>query len=271
MALTVVAQRSFLTLVNDLWREVGAAGSPLQTTVNQTGEALRLVNWVHDAELDIQNLWVDWKWLRSILSCYTPVGANTGILTAPSGGVSAQPVDLAEWDYKTFKILSPGSTYYVPMRVQEWQEVRHEVFDTTDQGQPSRVIVMPDNTLRWDLTPDQAYQIQVEYRAQPYDLKLDNDVSNIPARFANRIIVEFARLKYGWFENAQEQIGLAQLMIMGGSNDTSILTIQSLMSQLENDQLPNRKNSRLQQGNNIVIGGGYGSDGDWGSFFDGGH
>jgi hypothetical protein len=271
MALTVVQPRSFLTLVNDLWREVGAAGSGVTTTVSQTGEALRLVNWVHDAELDIQNLWVDWKWLRKTLSCYTPAGTNTGIVTTSGGAISAQPADLGEWDYKTFTILPQGSTYYVPLRVQEWQEVRHEVFDTTDQAQPWRVIVMPDNTLRWDLTPDQSYQIQVEYRSQPYDLKADADVSNIPARFANRLIVEFARMKYGWFENAQEQIGLSQLLIMGGSNDSGVLTIQSLLSQLENDQLPNRKNSRLQQGNSIVIGGGYGSDGDWGSFFDGGY
>ncbi len=269
MALSVVSPRSYLTLVNDLWREVGAAGSPLTTTVNPTGEALRLVNWIHDAELDIQNLWVDWKWLRKVLDCYTPAGSNLGIFTASSGGISAQPADLAEWDYKTFQILPPGSTSYVPLAVKEWQEVRSQVFDTTDQSQPWRVIVMPDNTLRWDLTPDQAYQIQVEYRSQPYDLKADADVSNIPARFANRLIVEFARMKYGWFENAQEQIGLAQLMIMGGTNDAGILTIQSLMSQLENDQLPNRKNARLQQGNNIVVGGGYGSDGDWGSYYDG--
>ena len=271
MALTVVSPRSFLTLCNDLWREVGAAGSGITATANQTGEALRLVNWVHDAELDIQNLWVDWKWLRKTLTCYTPAGSNTGIFTVQGGGISAQPADLGEWDYKTFMIQPPGSSYFVPLAVKEWQEVRHEVFDTTDQQQPWRVIVMPDNTLRWDLTPDQSYPIQVEYRSQPYDLKVDADISNIPARFANRLIVEFARLKYGWFENAQEQIGLAQLLIMGGTNDAGILSVQSLLSQLENDQLPNRKNSRLQQGNNIVVGGGYGSDGDWGSFFDGGY
>jgi len=270
VTLSVVASRSFLTLCNDLWREVGAAGTGITTTVGQTGEALRLVNWIHDAELDIQNLWVDWKWLRKTLTCYTPSGSNTGIYTTSGGSISAQPADLAEWDYRTFMIQPSGSTYFVPLVVKEWQEVRHEVFDTTDQAQPYRVIVMPDNTLRWDLTPDQPYTIQVEYRSQPYDLKADSDVSNIPPRFANRLIVEFARLKYGWFENAQEQIGLASLMVMGGSNDAGVLTIQSLLSQLENDQLPNRKNARLQQGNNIVIGGGYGSDGDWGGY-DGGY
>jgi hypothetical protein len=268
MALTTVQAQTYLQLCQALWREVGASGNsaPL-TTVGATGEWLRLVNYVHDAELDIQNMWVDWKWLRKTLSAWTPVGANTGIFTASGGAVSAQPADLAEWDYPTFQILPYGSTFYQPLVVHEWQEVRREVFDLVDQAQPWRVIVMPDNTLRWDLTPDQAYAIQAEYRSVPYDLKNDTDVSNIPARFGNRLILEYARLKYGWFENAQEQIGLAQLLLLGNTNNQGVLNIQGLITQLENDQLPNKKNSRLQQGNFIVVGGGRGSDGDYSGYY----
>src|SRR5882762_4723038 len=105
MALTAVQPRGFLQLVGDLFREVGAAGLAPVTTVNQQGEALRLVNYIHDAELDIQNLWVDWKWLRKTLTCYTGVsGDQTGIYTTQGGSISAYPLDLAEWDYPTFQI-----------------------------------------------------------------------------------------------------------------------------------------------------------------------
>lgn len=262
MALTPVQPRSFLTLVQDLFREVGAAGAPPATTVNQTGEALRLVNYIHDAELDIQNLWVDWKFMRKTLTCYTGAGNNTGIFTTQGGSVSAFPLDLAEWDFKTFFVLPVGSTQLQPLPSFEWQQVRREVFDITDQTQPWRVIVMPDNTLRFDNVPDQSYQVQIEYRAVPYDLKVDADVSVIPARFANRIIVEWARLKYGMFENAAEQETAARSQIYGIENDAGVMSMPGLLAQLENDQLPNAKNSRLQQGNNIVVSAGHYDDWD---------
>src|ERR1700747_1122553 len=114
MALTTVAARTFLQLVQDLYREVGAAGgtpsSAIPTTVGVTGEILRLVNYVHDAELDIQNKWVDWKWLRKTLTFYTGTQNQTGIFTTLNGAISAQPTDLAEWDWKSFFIYPVGST-----------------------------------------------------------------------------------------------------------------------------------------------------------------
>ncbi len=263
MALSVLVARTYLQLVADLFRAVGGAGSAPTTTVGQTGEAARLVGYIHDAELEIQNLWVDWKWLRKTLTFYTGTQNQTGIFTTQNGAVSAQPNDLAEWDYRTFQILPPGNTFFQDLAVAEWQQVRNQVFDTTDFSQPWRVIVMPDNTFRFDLIPDQSYQCQCEYRAIPYDLKADADVSNIPFRFGNRLIVEWARMKYGMFENAAEQVQAARWQIYGGLDDEGIFHT-GLLTQLENDQLANAKNSRLQQGNSIVIGSGDGSDGQCG-------
>lgn len=277
MALSPVVARTYLQLCQDLYREVGAAGgTPTQaipSTVGVTGEILRLVNYVHDAELEIQNLWVDWKWLRKTLTFYTGTKNQTGIFTTQNGAVSALPTDLAEWDWNSFFILQPSNTFFQPLPSAEWQEVRREVFDTVDFNIPSRVIVMPDNTLRFDLIPDQSYQCTAEYRSVPYDLKLDGDVSNIPARFANRLIIEWARLKYGLFESAPEQVTHAKLAIYGTLDDAGIPTNNGILAALENDQLPNRKNSRRQQGNSIVIStDDYGDDGYMGAGrWDGGY
>lgn len=261
MALTPVAARTYLQLVQDLFREVGAAGTQPVTTVNATGEALRLVNYIHDAELEIQNMWVDWKWLRKTLPFYTAAANQTGIFLTATGATTAYPVDVAEWDWKSFQIMPAGSTSWAPLQTSEWSSVRSEIFNLTSYNQPWRVIVMPDNTFRFDNIPDQAYACQCEYRAVPYDLKVDGDVSNIPPRFANRLIVEWARLKYGLFEGASEQIAAAKLHIYGTADDSGIPTNNGALAALENDQLPNRKNSRRQQGNDIVIstdyGGGY--------------
>lgn len=269
MALTVVQPRTFLQLCQDLYREVGASpgslpATAIPTTTGVTGEILRLVNYIHDAELEIQNHWQDWKWKRKTLTAYTIAAANTGIATTQGGSVSAQPADIAEWDFKSFFILPANATQLTPLPTYEWQSVRYEVFDLTDQSQPWRAIIMPDNTLRWDLTPDQSYQVQFEYRAQPYDLKVDADVSMIPPYIGNRIIVEWARMKYGMFENAAEQVQAAKNQIYGIVDDEGIKQTQGLLAELENDQLPNAKNGRLQNGNDIVIGSGSGSDGSWG-------
>jgi len=271
MALTPVQPKTFVTLVQDLFREVGAAGVAPTTTVNQTGEALRLVNYIHDAELEIQDMWVDWKWLRGTLTFYTGASNQTGIFTTQGGAVSAYPTDVAEWDWKSFFIYPVGSTSPQPLKTDEWQNVRNQVFNTTSYTQPWRVIVMPDNTFRFDNIPDQSYQCYCEYRKVPYDLKNDTDVSNIPARFANRLIVEWARMKYGLFESAAEQTAAAKLHIYGTLDDAGIPTNNGLLAALENDQLPNRKDSRRQQGNNIVISAGGGYDYDWGGPNDGWH
>lgn len=268
MALTVIQAKTFLQLVQDLYREVGASpgslpATAIPTTVGATGEILRLVNYVHDAEVEIQNHWQDWKWKRKTLTAYTIAGNNLGIATTQGGSTSAQPTDLAEWDFKSFFILPTGASQLAPLPTFEWQNVRYEVFDTTDQNQPWRAIIMPDNTLRWDLTPDVSYQVQMEYRAQPYDLKNDADVSLIPAYIGNRIIVEWARMKYGMFENAAEQVTFAKTQIYGLVDDQGIKQTQGLLAELENDQLPNAKNGRLQNGNDIVVGGGAGSDGSY--------
>ncbi len=268
MALSPVQPRTYLTLCQDLYREVGAGGgSPpnlaIPTTAGVTGEILRLVNYVHDAELEIQNLWVDWKWLRQTLSPFTIAGSNAGIVTTQGGSTNAQPSDLAEWDFKTFFILPNGATAWQKLATYEWNKVKGQVFDITDQAQPWRAIIMDNNTLQFDLTPDQSYPLMMEYRTVPYDLKNDNDVSNIPARFANRIIVEWARMKYGLYENAAEQVQQARAQIYGIVDDQGIKQTQGLLAELENDQLPNAKAGRLQSGNDIVISSDGGDDG-WG-------
>lgn len=252
MALSAVQPKTYIQLVQDLFREVGAAGTAPVTTVGQKGEANRLVNYVHDAELDIQNMQTDWKWLRKTLTFYTAANNRTGIFTDGTGSVSAYPLDLAEWDFKTFFIYPPGSTQPQPLETYEWQTVRNTVFDTSDKSLPWRVIVMPDNTFRFDLIPDQAYQAFCEYRAVPYDLKADADVSMIPARFANRVIVELARWKYGFFENAPEQLERATRELYGFTREDGG-TEPGLVARLENDQLFNNKNARFTQGAEIVI------------------
>lgn len=257
-----VSARNFVTLCQDVFREVGAAGIAPVTTVGATGEWLRIVNWVRDAELEIQNLNVDWRWLRKTLPFYTKAQTQASIYTDNTGTVSAFPTDLAAWDLKNgvWQLLPPNNTTFAPIMVYEWEVVRNTIFNTTNFNQPWRVIVMPDNTLRFDLIPDQAYQCQTEYRTVPYSIGTsgtpDNDVSFIPARYANQLIVAWSQLKYGLFESAAEQVSRANMLIYGNpaGREAALAGGQSgMLDRLENDQLVNRKKARFSQGNDLIL------------------
>jgi len=54
---------TYLELVDDLHREVGAAGVAPTTVTAQTGEADRLTKWIREADLYVQTLWVTWRYL----------------------------------------------------------------------------------------------------------------------------------------------------------------------------------------------------------------
>lgn len=224
---------TFLQLVQDLHREVGAAGSAPETVANQTGEASRLVNWIKRAELHIQNLWTDWKFLRDTFSFVTTAGDNT------ISGIDL-PGALATWDMRTFQILFPGDTLKQDLPAFEYEQIKDEVLDTSVNGPIWRVIIMPDGSLQTDPPPDGAYTIYADYYKTPTQLAADADVSVIPVRY-HPIIVAKAQQYYGLFENAPEQV----------TEGESIF--EDYIARLENDQLPNKNNSRYRSGSQIVI------------------
>ena len=53
-----------LQLVQRLALECGVSGD-ITTTINQTGEALRLVTWVDQGWENLQTEHDDWDWMRS--------------------------------------------------------------------------------------------------------------------------------------------------------------------------------------------------------------
>lgn len=209
---------TFLELVQDLHREVGAAGVAPSSVTSQTGEALRLVNWIKKADQLIQELWVDWKFLWSEFSDDTV--ASTATLAAPA--------DLNFWDFETFKIDGD------PLEVVEYHDIRGETLDTSE-GQPARVIVMPDHSLKFEPVPDAVYTITADYWKTPTLLAANSDVSAIPESY-HLAILGRAMILYANYENAPE------IKTQGEE-----LYIEQL-ARLENHELPNKRNARFKQG-----------------------
>jgi len=226
---------TFLELVQDLHAEVGAAGVAPTTVVNQTGEAKRLVNWIKRADQQVKRLYENWKFLRAEYSQATTATVNT----------LAKPAALKFWDVSseknTFKCLYNGDTDKSLIDVVEFDDVKDEILDT-DSGPPDRIIIMPDNSLLIEPTPDAAHTIYADYyvTAESTILANNSDVSVIPEEFHD-VILARAMIFYANYENAPE------IKTQGTELYTEVL------ARLENSQLPNKFNSRFRTGGHFEV------------------
>lgn len=220
---------TFLELVVDLHRESGAAGAAPATVVNQRGEYKRLVNWIKDADMYIQDLYENWKFMRAEYSEDTLVG-NNSLPTVQ---------DVAWYDEDTFKIIENGTTDENLIEVVEYDTIKGEIRDTTSNV-PYRVIIMPDNTLQVDPVPNAAHTIKCDYYRNAVEMTANTDISLIPPRF-HKAILGYGLMLYGGYENAKESLEQGE-KIFG-----------TQLARLENNQLPNQFNSRYRTGGGFEV------------------
>lgn len=220
---------TFLELVQELHRESGASGRAPTTVANLVGEGNRLVGWIRSADIYIQSLWENWKFLRQEYNEVTAIGST------------ALPVAQTAkwWDEATFKIKYAGETSFNPIEVVEYDEIKSEV-RSTDNEIPSRIILMPDNSLELEAPADAVHTIKADFYRTPVELAVDADISIIPATY-HRAILGRALILYANYENADEQKNQGQ----------EIYTEQ--LARLENNQLPNQNNARFRTGGSFEV------------------
>lgn len=225
---------NFLALVQDLHREVGAAGVAPTAVTTQTGEANRLVGWVREADYKVQTKWINWKFLRAPFAAGNTTTLGVGTLT--------EPATLKTWDLDSFKIQYPGETDYYPLEAIEYESIKGEILDTSN-GVIDRVIIMPDNSLLFEPYPDGVYTLDADFYLKPVKLAANADISLIPEEYHHSVILGRAMMLYGNYENADEikRQGL-ELYTEG-------------LEELENHQLPNKNYSRLRTGGGFEVVG----------------
>jgi len=215
-------------MVQELHREAGCAGRAPTTVDSVTGEAARLVGWIKEANMEVQKLWENWKFLRRTYSQTCTSGINT--LSAP--------VDIGSgmWDLDTFKVTQSGQSVQSPLTAVEYDDVKDEIIDTST-GVPWRVVVMPDNSLRLESTPNGAHLIESDYYREPDEDELtdNDDEPTIPSKF-RRIIVGQALIFYANYEGAVEAKTQGQEIY------------STYLTRLENSELPNGGKSRYRVG-----------------------
>ena len=186
-----------LELAQLLRQECGIAGAGTPTAfTGQTGEAKRVVDWVTQADLFVQSLEVNWKFLWKEFQQSTIVGDPD----------ISKPNDFDEWDPDSF-YLDYTADDWVKLKVftdyREWRTKWRQGTKTNEQ--PTRLVIRPDDDLILDWPPDKVYSLTGDYYRKPVALAVDADEPPYPSRY-HRIIIAKGKEYYGIHEDAPEYV-----------------------------------------------------------------
>lgn len=217
-----------LALCVELRQEARINGTGPTTTVSQTGELKKVVDWIDKAYEAIQNEHETWQFLRTAFSVSLSSGTSEYTPTALS------ITNLARWitDDVRLYLTATGTTDEQEIFFEEWDDFRRTYLfgSARDQtGRPTCFTIKPDDSIVFWPEPDAAYTVVGEYYRMAYDWSADVNPNTVtplfPTQF-HRAILWRALMYYGadygeWdkYEHGQNEY-------------------KDIMAKLEFDQLP---------------------------------
>lgn len=199
---------TFLELCREVISDTGLAGgdpTQLESVLDQEGDLARVVIWVRNGCLQVDNLWKDWNylWFEHVISAAAN-GLETGsqVPTMPAG------LAVRQWDRAAF-YLDYGSDTPLPLKYLDWRAFRERFRSTPQTGTPGTITVRPDNTLMVESIADGDYAFRGEGWKRPTVLTNDDDEPDMPEDY-HRIIVCRAKISYADKEDVPEILEGAQ-------------------------------------------------------------
>jgi len=185
---------NFLAMCQKLRRDIGVQGSGPSSVVGQVGNFQRIVDYVADADEEIQKLFEDWEFLRTTVSFNTSVG--TANYTLAALGITAH----AKWDIETFA-FKPNTTSFRMLTEMRYHDFKNSAarYGTGENNEPTQVVLHSNGSFTLTPTPDASYAIKADYWAAPTRLAANTDESAIPSQF-HQMIIELATKKYGVYD-----------------------------------------------------------------------
>ena len=219
---------TFLELVVSLRRECSVAGAGPVTINDPRAEYQRLIKWINEANKEIQGKYINWRFLWNQDSFITEADQQ---LYLP-GEHLPQRVNVYRRGF--FRIDGDHP------RIVDYFDLESPFYTEKVYGQPTSLIIMPDNAITVWPIPDNGYSVSFEYYMQPQQLDEGDDIPLIPEPW-HKLIIYRAMMMYGDYENAPEikQAGMEGLA--------------SIMPQLEANQLPGQHDSAMVNEYNIII------------------
>jgi len=197
-----------LALVQRLAREAGASGV-ITTTVGQSGETRRLVDWVDTAHEEIESIHQDWQWLRKSMSF--PTVADQATYTHADLAIT----DFGMWARDTFRnyVTTTGPRSEIFMAYIDYEAWRNNYQYGALRYSTSRPIefsITPDKSIALGPVPVDGYTVIGDYYRAPRVLLNDADTPDMPEQFQMAIVWR-ALMFYGGYENAPEAVTRGQV------------------------------------------------------------
>lgn len=173
----------------------------ISTTVSQTGEFLRVVNWVNEAWRDIQLSQSNWDWMADDFSFQTVAGQQS--YTPTTIGAA----EFSKWLPDTFRIYLTSTgvsddTFLTESSYQSFRDLY--MFGVQAQNKPSEFAIKRNgkNILLGSI-PDAIYTVYGEYQRRATLLAGDDDEPDMEEEY-HMLVVHGARMKYAAYESAPE-------------------------------------------------------------------
>jgi hypothetical protein len=196
---------NFLQLCQRTREKCAITGTGPASVIGQSGEMLRLVNWVNEAWLELQTLEDNWAfmWARGTFD------------TVMSGATYARDYDLGTGvsrvdDESVTCYDSDGEAGEWRLSPVVYQDYRRSIDLGAEEAQaPSRFTILPDRVMRLIPRPDAVYTLQFDYYAMPTSMAANSDVPSLAEESLQWAIIYGAMRRYALHENAAEALAEA--------------------------------------------------------------
>jgi len=222
---------TYLELCVRAREEAGITGSGPTSVTGQTGQLLRLVNWVQQAWVEIQLMRPNWNFMHSEFSFNTVVDQRDYLAADHSIN------DMKLWDENSFiahETAEGESTQFplIYLKYATWRDTYRVGMNVRTSDKPVYITVLPTNKIRFEPAPDKVYTIEGDYKRSTQYITADADeLTNFPDDF-HMLIVWQALKYYGHYENAPEVLEEAEV------------NFDNLLFRLEIEQLPEMSEDR---------------------------
>jgi hypothetical protein len=221
---------NFLPLCQRVASECGISQTAPTAVASQTGRLAQVVNWTKDADVDIQTLHDDWKFMRSTFTVATTSGDGKYAYgdctdTVASAAISKFRTWCRDTPLKIY-LTSAGQASetdlaYLPY--EDWY-ARYNLGNQTN-SYPVFWSIDRDNALLLAPKPDGIYTVSGDYMKSATEMSVDASEPAFPSDY-HMAVVYRAMMKYGRFAGASE-------VYTDGYNE-----FQRVLRQMRRTQLP---------------------------------
>jgi hypothetical protein len=208
-----MTQYTYLELCRKLAREALVTQSTTvpSAVTGQTGQLYRLIEWVRDAWVDVQNRHDDWRWMRRAFTLNTVSGDDSyayGDATDVDAAVAISR--FKHWwahddrdPYKCY-LQSDGIATQYRLIYMPWESFKWiYLMGSQNNGKPAHITVDHQDNLRIGPKPDGVYVVTGDFQRGAQVLSANGDIPELP-KDHHDVIWSYAIQKYGMTHVAQE-------------------------------------------------------------------